>query len=206
MSLPLAARYPLKAKLLIQLQKESSHKLQVMAVDLLDFDSIEVMAEELKGHPIDVLINNAGVYYGNRRGFGQFDYADWEKSMKINAIAPMKVTEALLPNLKMGEKKILASITSQMGSIADNTSGGSYFYRSSKSALNSAMKSAALDLANLGITTLLLHPGWVHTDMGGPNALISVEQSVEGMRLVLEGAGPEKNGAFLNYRGEALPW
>jgi len=180
---------------------------RVLPLDVADFAQIDRLANELKDTAIDVLINNAGVY-GDSPGqsFGQLDYAAWTRTLLVNAQAPVKMAEAFLPHLQRGKLKKLASISSQMASIADNGSGGSILYRSSKAALNAAMKSLAIDLKNLGIGVFVLHPGWVKTDMGGPNALIDAELSVAGMRRVIAESTLHQSGGFLKYDGSTLPW
>jgi NAD(P)-dependent dehydrogenase (short-subunit alcohol dehydrogenase family) len=180
---------------------------RVLPLDISDFAQIDHLAAELKDASIDVLINNAGIYGDSpRHGFGHLDYTAWMHTLTVNTLAPVKMAEAFLPHLKRGEQKLLASITSQMGSIADNGSGGSILYRTSKAALNAAMKSLALDLEELGIGVLVLHPGWVKTDMGGPSALIDAEESIAGMRRVLERFTLAQSGEFLKYDGSPLPW
>ncbi|MCZ6483653.1 MAG: SDR family oxidoreductase, partial [Alphaproteobacteria bacterium] len=111
-----------------------------------------------------------------------------------------------LPHLEAGKMKMIASLTSRMGSIAENDAGGVYIYRSSKAALNAAARSLAIDLAPRGITVIVFHPGWVKTDMGGPGALIDAETSVAGMRAVIKGAGPKDSGRFFAYDGAEVPW
>jgi NAD(P)-dependent dehydrogenase (short-subunit alcohol dehydrogenase family) len=149
----------------------------------------------------------AGIYGDSAgHGFGQLDYGAWTRTLAINAQAPVKMAEAFLPHLQRGRMKRLVSISSQMGSIADNGSGGSILYRTSKAALNAGMKSLSIDLKDLGIGVFILHPGWVKTDMGGPNALIDVEKSVTGMRRVIADATLRQSGSFLKYDGSILPW
>ncbi len=161
-------------------------QVRVFPLDVSDFAQIDKLAAQLQDTAIDVLINNAGIYGDSpRRGFGQLDYAAWTQTLTINTQAPVKMAEAFLPHLQRGDKKLLVSISSQMGSIADNGSGGSIVYRTSKAALNAAMKSIAIDLADQNIGVLVLHPGWVKTDMGGPNGLIDSKESVAGMRQVI---------------------
>jgi NAD(P)-dependent dehydrogenase (short-subunit alcohol dehydrogenase family) len=109
-------------------------------------------------------------------------------------------------HLDAGERKMIVNLTSRMGSIGDNREGGSYVYRSSKAALNAAMHSLAIDLKDKGVTVLLFHPGWVKTDMGGPDAMIDVETSVSGMRRKIEAAKLEDSGRFFNYDGKEIPW
>ena len=180
---------------------------RVFPLDVSDFAQIDTLAAQLQDTAIDVLINNAGIYGDSSRGgFGQLDYAAWTQTLTINTQAPVKMAEAFLPHLQRGDKKMLVSITSQMGSIADNGSGGSILYRTSKAALNAAMKSLAIDLEDQGIGVLVLHPGWVKTDMGGPNALIDARQSVAGMRQVIAQFTLAQNGSFLKYDGSSLPW
>ena len=117
----------------------------------------------------------------------------------------MRVTQALLPNILAGSGKTVIQISSTMGSIANN-SGGYYGYRASKAALNMLNSSLALELADRGITSVVMHPGWVQTRLGGENAAITVEDSVTGMMQVIAGLGPEDSGRFLDYQGEELPW
>lgn len=180
---------------------------RIFPLDVSDFSQIDKLAAQLQDTAIDVLINNAGVYGDSpRRGFGQLDYVAWTQTLTINTQAPVKMAEAFLPNLQRGDKKLLVSISSQMGSIADNGSGGSILYRSSKAALNAAMKSLAIDLEDQGIGVLVLHPGWVKTDMGGPNALIDAQESVTGMRQVFARFTLAQSGGFLKYDGSTLPW
>ena len=181
-------------------------QVRVFPLDVSDFAQIDKLAAQLQDTAIDVLINNAGIYGDSpRHGFGQLDYAAWTQTLTINTQAPVKMAEAFLPHLQRGDKKMLVSISSQMGSIADNGSGGSILYRTSKAALNAAMKSIAIDLADQGIGVLVLHPGWVKTDMGGPNALIDAQQSVAGMRQVIAQFTLAQSGSFLKYDGSTYP-
>lgn len=151
---------------------------RVLELDVGDFADIDRLAKELKDTAIDVLINNAGVYGDSSgHGFGQLDYAAWTRTLQINTQAPVKMAEAFLPHLQRGKHKRLVSVSSQMGSIADNGSG-----------------------------VLILHPGWVKTDMGGPNALIDAETSVTGMRRVIAESTSQQSGCFVKYDGSSLPW
>lgn len=199
-------REPQSATALTALAAEYT-PLTIYALDVSDFTQIDRLAAQLDGVSIDVLINNAGVYGDtSEHGFGQLVYADWTKTLLINVQAPVKMAEAFLPHLLRGDKKVLASISSLMGSIADNSSGGSIVYRSSKAALNAAMKSVALDIKAQGVGILLLHPGWVKTDMGGSNAPIEAPESVAGMRQVIAAFSPAQSGGFFKYDGTPLPW
>ena len=121
-------------------------------------------------------------------------------------MAPLKMVEAFLPQLLRGENKLIATVSSLMGSMSDNTSGGSYLYRSSKAGLNAVMKSLSVDLLPRSIGVLILHPGWVRTDMGGKNALIDVEESVSGMRKIIDAFSLSQTGQFIKYDGSIAPW
>lgn len=198
-SVTAACRDPSKAPELAALGIET------VALDLADPGSVRRAAETLRGRSFDILLNNAGVY-GEGQQFGRLSEAEWERVMLVNAIAPLKLTEAFLPLLLTGQRKLIVFLTSKMGSIADNASGGAYIYRSSKAALNAAVKSLSIDLEPQGVTTLLLHPGWVQTDMGGPNAMIAPEESIAGMRRQIEAVEPGQKLKFLDYQGIHLPW
>jgi NAD(P)-dependent dehydrogenase (short-subunit alcohol dehydrogenase family) len=181
--------------------------IRIEALDIEDFDKIDELAKKSAMLDIDVLINNAGVYDDKSSyGFGKLDYQLWQHSLLVNTLAPMKMAEAFFNNIKHSNKKLIVNITSLMGSITDNGSGGSYYYRSSKSALNSAMYSLAIDLKNQGVGVLILHPGWVRTDMGGPGGLIDSTESVSGMMKQIESFTLAQTGAFLKYDGKILPW
>ena len=169
----------------------------VHALDVTDDGAIAALAQALAGEAIDLLINNAGVI-GPDNSFGHTDSKGWLDTLRVNAIAPIHVLERFLPHLLRGKLKRAVTVTSKMGSIADNGSGGSYIYRSSKAALNAAMKSAAIDLTPKGITVAVFHPGWVRTDMGGQGASIDVQTSVAGMRPRTPARTPADSGQFLN--------
>lgn len=182
-------------------------RVQIFTLNVSDAAQIDGLAAQLRDTGIDVLINNAGVYGDSPgRGFGRLDYAAWTKSLAVNTQAPVKMAEAFLPHLMRGDQKLLVAVTSLMGSIADNTGGGSIIYRSSKAALNAAMKTLAIDLKDQGIGVLLLHPGWVKTAMGGPNAPLEAQQSVAGLRQTIAAFTIEQSGSFLKYDGTPLPW
>lgn len=201
------SRYPEKSDALNKLAAENSGLIKVHALDVADHVEIDRLAQVLADESIDLLINNAGIYPdSDKAGFGHTDYAEWMQAFLINTMAPLKMAEAFAAQIARGKQKTIATITSKMGSIADNSGGGSYLYRSSKAAVNMVVKSLAIDLKPLGITTVVFHPGWVKTDMGGPNAMISAEQSVSGMRQVISGLSPADSGKFFGYDGQAIPW
>jgi NAD(P)-dependent dehydrogenase (short-subunit alcohol dehydrogenase family) len=171
----------------------------VHALEVSDEAQLDKLARALRAEPIDVLINNAGVR-------GETDTPGWLRTFAVNSIAPLRVAQALMPCLQRGERKVIASITSGLGSIGDNTSGGSYAYRSSKAALNMAMKSLSVELAPRGFSVFVISPGWVQTDMGGGGAPLTPAESIAGMRRVIDAAGPAQNGKFLHYDGREYPW
>lgn len=180
---------------------------QVETLDVADFNQIDALSRKLSDRRIDILINNAGVYGDSQGGgFGQIDYQLWINTLVINTQAPMKMAEAFLHQIISSEKKLIVNISSLMGSIADNDTGGSILYRTSKAALNAAMKSLAIELKNKSIGVFTLHPGWVKTDMGGPNALIDAHESITGMRALIDNFSLEQSGSFVKYDGTPLPW
>jgi NAD(P)-dependent dehydrogenase (short-subunit alcohol dehydrogenase family) len=185
--------------------KEVAGDVTVHPLDVADTASVAALARALHGESIDVLVNNAGVY-GRRQSLGRIDYDEWLDVLRTDTLAPVALTEALLPNLERGEGKRVALITSQMGSIADNTSGGVYAYRSAKAALNAAGRSLAVDLKPGGIIVLLLHPGWVRTDMGGSGGKIDAAESVAALRDGIADAKPAHSGRFFRYDGREIPW
>ena len=179
---------------------------EVYPLDVTSPDSVTALHRELSGENIDLLINNAGIYGPRGLEFGGLDYDAWEEVLRTNVMGPIRVAEAFAHHLARSEKKKMVFISSKVGSIADNRSGGGYVYRSSKTALNMAVRSLSLDLSDKGVICLLLHPGWVRTDMGGPSGLIDVATSVAGMRDVIDRAGVAESGRFFNYDGSELPW
>jgi NAD(P)-dependent dehydrogenase (short-subunit alcohol dehydrogenase family) len=175
--------------------------IKISPLDVADFKQIDALALQLQYDKIDVLINNAGVY---PHGDGNAD--DWDKAFKINSMAPLKVSQAFVPNLIRGTHKKIATLSSKMGSMDDNTSGGSYIYRSSKAAVNMVMKSLSIDLKAHELSVVTLHPGWVQTDMGGTNAMINTATSVAGMRKVIENLNLANTGKFIAYDGKEIAW
>ena len=169
-------------------------------------DQVQKLAAQLHDCPIDILFNNAGIYGPEDAVFGNSDEARWLECLRINVIAPMKMMEAFVTQVAASKHKLIAAMSSKMGSMADNGSGGSYIYRSSKAALNAVMKSAAIDLAPRGVKVAILHPGWVKTDMGGPYAEITVAESVGRMREILGTVTPDNSGTFFDIDGSVIPW
>lgn len=179
-------------------------RISVHALDVGDLGQIERLATELKGQPIDLLINNAG-FYPPDASAGP-DYAAWQQAFAINTMAPLRMAECFVEQLAASRLRRLVTLSSTMGSVADNSSGGSMLYRASKSAVNMVMKNLAIGLKSKRIAALTLHPGWVRTAMGGANALITPEQSVSGMRAVIDQLTLENSGRFVAYDGVEIPW
>jgi NAD(P)-dependent dehydrogenase (short-subunit alcohol dehydrogenase family) len=196
-------RAPQQATALQSLASQHGN-VQLYALDVGNFAQIDALAVQLKAHSIDVLINNAGVYPDS--DFNHIDYAAWADAFKINSMAPMKMAQSFLPQVSQSQLKKIVTLSSKMGSIDDNTSGGSYLYRSTKTAVNMVMKNLSIDLKKYGIASTILHPGWVQTDMGGPNGLINAEQSVQGLRQVIDQLTLENSGRFIAYDGKEIAW
>lgn len=188
----------------LQMLAKTHPNIQLELLDVADFDQIEALGRKLIDQPIHLLINNAGIYPDS--SFRDIDYAKWMDAFKVNTMSTLKLAEVFIPQLvKAGNAKLVA-MTSKMGSIEDNTSGGGYIYRSSKTALNMVMKSLAIDLNKYGVSVAVLHPGWVRTDMGGPNGLIDAQTSVQGLRQVIGMLTLDSSGKFYAYDGKEIAW
>lgn len=200
-------RQPQQAEALNRLADQYKDQFSIHRLDVRELTEIDQLSHKLQDLPIDILINNAGVYPHAQNGeFGRISYDDWMEAFRVNTFAPLKMVEALIEQIACSQLKIVATITSKMGSIADNQRGGSYIYRSSKAAVNTVVKSLAIDLQPRGIIAVLLHPGWVQTDMGGRGALISTKQSVTGMKSILGRVTHSDTGKFIAYDGQHIPW
>lgn len=195
-------RNPDKATELASLEGD----IDIHALDVTDFGQVQGLAKTLRKEPVDLLLNNAGIYGPRPSKLGGIDYDIWEDVMRINVMAPLKVCESFRDHVAASELKKIAVMTSKMGSMGDNESGASYVYRSSKAALNAVAKSLSVDLQIKGIAVAILHPGWVRTDMGGPSGLIGVEDSVTGLRRVIDNLNLQTSGRFYNYDGSEIPW
>ena len=185
--------------------KKSFDSLDVRALEVTDYQAVSTLAHELHSTNINLLINNAGYYGPKGVAFGHTDVDEWRKVFEVNSIAPMKIVEAFYKQLKKGEA-IVANMSSAMGSMGENESGGAYIYRSSKAALNAITKSIAKDGEHDSVKAIALHPGWVQTDMGGPNALITTEESAKGLKHLLDNFSNEHNGGFYDCKGRNLAW
>ena len=174
-------------------------------VDVTDGAALAALAERLEGVAIDVLLLNAGVL--ERDAFGHIDEDGFEamrRQFEVNTLGPLRVAQALRDRLAEGAK--IAIVTSRMGSMADNTSGGSYGYRASKAAVNAVGKSLAVDLAPRGIAVLLLHPGYVATDMVGGKGDVQPGESAAGLMERIDELGIDDSGSFWHAKGDPLPW
>lgn len=180
--------------------------LKTLTLDVSSDESLKYFSDQLGDIPIDIFINNAGVYGPRNSTFNNVDEKNWIPVLRINAIAPLILTQLIIENLRRSSVKKLIYITSKMGSIDDNKGGGSYVYRSSKTTLNAVVKNISIDLAREEMLVALLHPGWVRTDMGGPNGLIDTNTSVSGMIKVIDGLEQSLSGSFFNYDGTEIPW
>ncbi len=201
-----ACRDPDAAQELGRLAAESGGAIRVLALEVTDVASVRAAAQSLAGEAIDVLINNAGVGSPKKQRLGSIDYSAWARVLDVNTLGPMRVVEAFLDSVAKGSDRKIVTLTSAMGSIADNGSGGSYAYRSSKAAVNIVVKSLSVDLAPRGITCVVVHPGWVRTDMGGPDGKLTPAESVTALRRLIAGLRPEDTGRFFNYDGKPYPW
>ncbi len=177
----------------------------VLQLDVADPESVAALAAQLENKPIDMLINNAGIF-PRFASLAETEFDSVELMLSVNVMGPMRVTQALLPNLQAGDQKMIVNISSSLGSIENNGSGRWYGYRESKAALNMFSKTLAVELAEAGFTSIALHPGWVRTDMGGPTANLAPEESVTGMRSVIEKVTFEDSGTYWGYDGEQVAW
>ncbi|MEK9671435.1 MAG: SDR family oxidoreductase [Rhodospirillaceae bacterium] len=181
--------------------------IQVYGLDVTDHRQVDRLAGKLKGTAIDLLINNAGVYGDRNPSHQDVDYADWEQALRVNTLAPVKVSVAFLPHVAASNGKMIATISSVLSSIEQSSpNSASYAYRTSKAAVNMAMHVFAEEVRDQGVKVILLHPGWVQTDMGGPQAAINAKTSVTGIRKVLGGAGMAESGRLFSYDGREIPW
>lgn len=171
-------------------------------VDVGDTDSVAALAGRLEGVSIGLLINNAGIL--RRTSLAALDEDVIREQFEVNALGPLRVTAALRPNLKRGAT--VAMVTSRMGSVADNTSGSQYGYRMSKAALNMASVSLAHDLSGDGIRVVILHPGYVRTEMTGRSGLVDAAESAAGLIARIDETTLENTGRFVHMNGEPLPW
>lgn len=197
------ARDPGSAAELLAIAAREPARVRVHTCDVASDTSVRAFASAVGEAAVDVLINNAGVK-GKRQPLEELDLEDAIRTIDTNALGALRVTRAFLPHLRCGTGKRIAHITSNLASISDNTTGNAYAYRMSKVALNMASKSMAVDLRGEGIISVVLSPGWVKTDMGGPSAPTEVEESVRRMLGIIDALTPEQSGSFIDYRGHTI--
>jgi NAD(P)-dependent dehydrogenase (short-subunit alcohol dehydrogenase family) len=184
-----------------ELKKAAS---EVVALDHTSEKSVAHLVKKLDGRPIDLLINN-GAMGGGAGSLDDLDLNELEEFFRVNAVGPMRVLHALLPNIRKSAGKTVVNISTQMSSL-QNAGAGHYGYRASKTALNMLARLAAKDLEPDKIMMVNLHPGWVQTRMGGEGAAITTRQSVEGMLKVIDNLTPSMRGGLYDYQGEKIPW
>jgi len=192
----------------------SRARIALHTLDVSDHESIEALGLALTGQSIDVLLNNAGIYgqLGFAEGgiahqaFGHTDYANWEQVLRVNLFGPMKMAETFVDNVARSEQRKIVTLSSMVGSMGLNESGGMYAYRTSKAAVNMLMHTMGIDLRERGILAVAVHPGWARTDMGGPNAEVGAEESVEGLMAVIDALDEASLGRLIAFDGQVLPY
>jgi NAD(P)-dependent dehydrogenase (short-subunit alcohol dehydrogenase family) len=202
-----ACRHPAEARDLHELTGRLS-RISLHRLDVTSTEDMRAIAWELEDTPVDVLFNNAGIYLEDSYELprlGSIRYQDWLRTFEVNTLGAVRLTEPLATNIARSEKRLVATMTSHMGSIGDIEMPGSYYYRSSKAALNAAMQGLAQELKEKGIGVLLLRPGGVKTRMG-PRRGMSPRDSVRGLRKVIDEFKLEDTGGFLRYDGNEVPW
>ena len=205
------ARQPEKSEELKKLAGAKKN-VRILGLEIVSDESVDALVDNLDGKAIDVLILNSGVYPREGQNIGQIDYEGWREAFETNVLGTMRVIEALLENVSASERKQIAAISTSMaslravqgGSVAQ--AGTSYQYRSTKTALNMAMSILAKELEPRGVSVVMFDPGWVKTDMGGPHAQLTPEESIGGMRKVLSGDAMRISGKFLGHDGSVRPW
>jgi NAD(P)-dependent dehydrogenase (short-subunit alcohol dehydrogenase family) len=197
-------RTPQYAEKLHALVEKSGGRVRVDAMDVADESSIKAAASAVGDQPIDILINNAGIRGGNNQSLEDTDTADWIEAFKVMTIGPFRVVQAFLENLRAAKNPKIMSITTQIAATTWPT-GGFYSYASTKAGLNRVMLGLARDLKDKVIVNLI-HPGWVRTDMGGPGADISPEESAAGIRKVIAFVSKADSGKFYKWNGDAHAW
>jgi NAD(P)-dependent dehydrogenase (short-subunit alcohol dehydrogenase family) len=196
----------------LQALNQAPQPIEIEPLDVADFATIDALAARLAGRPIDVLLNNAGLFGPKpgaegdpRQNFGSMDYDIWAEVLRVNLMAPMKMAEAFVEHVAASTQKKIVAISSTEGS-SPNAKGGIHAYRTSKAALNMLVQNLAPDLAPRGIVTAAFCPGWIRTRMGGANAPLEAPPSIAGVRRVIEGLTPERTGKFWLWDGRSLPW
>ena len=200
------ARSPDSAEELHALAHAHPGKFTVLHYDANEPDAPAKLKAAVSDIPIDLVLANAGAMGESGQSLGNIHVEGVLDLIRVNALAPLKLVEALIYNITLSERKLVAFQSSQMGSIGNNSSGGSYEYRLSKSAVNMIARNVANDLKPRGVIVVALHPGWVKTRMGGQGATVTVEASVAGQQKLFDSLTPAHSGRFFNYDGTELPW
>ena len=201
-----ACRHPTSADSLRLLAERSKGLVEVVTMDVTDLRSVKQAAAQIENGAVDVLINSAGIEGKPHQKAGNVDYESWAAVFNVNTMGPLRVTESFIDHLSRSERKLAVTLTSSMGSLTENTSGGSIAYRSSKAAVNMVMRSAAIDFAPRGVACVLINPGWVKTDMGGTRASLTPEESVVALKRLIETLGSAESGKFFDYDGREHAW
>jgi NAD(P)-dependent dehydrogenase (short-subunit alcohol dehydrogenase family) len=186
-------------------KEEPEHAATLVPLELSDPASVDALPANVGDRAIDVLINNAGVS-SDARTMADISMSEFQRVFAVNSFAPVLVTKALLPNLRKGARRLVVTVSSQLGSITNNSGGSSYAYRASKAAVNMLTVSMHHELKGEGISCVVVHPGWVQTDMGGPNAPLKPEDSVASLIKLIDRLSATDSGKFFNYDGSILPW
>jgi NAD(P)-dependent dehydrogenase (short-subunit alcohol dehydrogenase family) len=209
LGLELARQYAADGWRVIGTVRDAKAKLptgvEAQVADVTRPEQIQKLSKELKGTPLDLLFCNAGIIGKRGSALGSFDYASWEEVLRVNVLGAAALAEAFVDNVAAGKHKVIAMMSSRLGSIAES-SGMTLPYATSKAALNMLVKGLAATLAGRGVTVVALSPGWVRTDMGGAGAPLAPETSVAGLRKVIAGLEPADSGKFLSHDGTPIPW
>jgi NAD(P)-dependent dehydrogenase (short-subunit alcohol dehydrogenase family) len=198
-------RDPQTAHALRKVSDAAGGKVSVHPLDVADPASIAALAKSFGEEPIDILINNAGIYGPEKQSADDMDFDGWAKTFAVNSMAPLRIAQHFKENLRRGDTKKLITITSGMGSTAGHT-GNFVAYRSAKAAVNNVMRGVSLAWKKDGIIVGIIHPGWVKTDMGGKHADLEPHESIAGMIAVIAKLTPADSGKYLDYSGKPLPW
>ena len=181
-------------------------QLTPLELDVTSDQSVAAAKQAFDGRPVDVLVNNAGVYGPrDRQSALDMDFKAWREVFEVNVYAPLRVAQAFLPNVEAGSGRKIVTISSRMGSIGSNPSGA-IAYRSSKAAVNMVMVGFGNAVRDSEVAVLLFHPGWVRTDMGGGGADIPPAESAAGLIATIDASGMAQTNSFRNWKGEAIPW
>lgn len=199
-------RNPSEASVLQSYQAEHPKRLVIHTLDVCNINSINALSTDLKDVPIDILLNNAGVYGPKGLRLGHIPEQAWLDVFRTNCMGAFMMAQAFVEHVALSKKKIIATLSSEMASISENQAGGGYIYKSSKAALNAVMKSLAIDLLEREITVILLSPGWVKTRMGGDKAPLSAEDSVAYLSNLLSIVSLQESGHFLSLDGREIKW